>query len=479
MMGDVMRRSSAAPGARADNRSAADLVGVRALAVAAHRLDRCRSIDEVARVATTTGLEVLDARHVAFCRIDQDTCRIVVVEPPPADPRAVWMVRASYRADDRPALRALIRDRASWAAHARTVHDEPTVPDDPDAGDPVEVDTLRELDAASALSAPLVVNGSVWGQLYAVRGRPGPPFRVDDIARAEVLAALVAGAVARVDLEAQVRHLVADDPLTGLANRRVADSEAESALESGHETCIVMCDVDGLKRVNDELGHDTGDDLLRSVADVLSRAAAALPGSTAARIGGDEFCLVTVGRRRAEVADVMAETIAAFPLPHGAAISYGIASTAVTGSVSARHLFRQADTAQYKAKRARARALRSLVPATADAAVTAERVLVAGTAAIVAAQSGVVPRLCAFAAAATETLGGSAWAVLTRRSAAEPPSAVARGGSPAELGVESSTAVVIHDLWQVEIGMSATAATGEVVATSLDALAAVAILGAR
>ena len=69
--------------------------------------------------------------------------------------------------------------------------------------------------------------------------------------------------------------------------------------------------------------------------------------------------------------------------------------------------------------------------------------------------------------------------MLTRRSAADPPSAVARGGSPAELGVESSTAVVIHDLWQVEIGMSATAATGEVVATSLDALAAVAILGAR
>ena len=321
----------------------------------------------------------------------------------------------------------------------------------------------------------------MWGQLYAVRARPGPPFRVDDVARAEVLAALVAGAVARVDLEAQVRHLVADDPLTGLANRRIADAEAEAALESGHETCIVMCDVDGLKRVNDELGHDTGDDLLRSVADVLGRAAAALPGSTAARIGGDEFCLVTVGRRRAEVADVMAATIAAFPLPHGAAISYGIASTAVTGSVSARHLFRQADTAQYKAKRARARALRSMVPATADPVVTAERVLVAGTAAIVAAQSGVVPRLCAFAAAATETLGGSAWAVLTRRErrrrARRPRSPVvaARPSSAWSRPPPSS----IHDLWQVEIGMSATAATGEVVATSLDALAAVAILGAR
>src|SRR6188768_638781 len=105
MMGDVTRRSSAVPGARADNRSAASTVGVRALALAAHRLDRCRSIDEVAHVATSTALEVLEATTIAFCRIDQDTCRVVAVEPRPTDPRLVWLSRASYRANDRPALR--------------------------------------------------------------------------------------------------------------------------------------------------------------------------------------------------------------------------------------------------------------------------------------------------------------------------------------------------------------------------------------
>ena len=87
MMGDVTRRGVAAQGARADSRSAAGLVGVRALALAAHRLDRCRSIDEVAHVAASTAVEVLDAARAAFGRIDQDTCRILLVEPPPADPR--------------------------------------------------------------------------------------------------------------------------------------------------------------------------------------------------------------------------------------------------------------------------------------------------------------------------------------------------------------------------------------------------------
>jgi len=461
--------ASTAAAARAD---------VRALAIAAHGLDRCRDLDDVAHAATELGAEILLARSAALCRIEQDTCRVLAVYPEPTEPREVWMARTAFRAEDRPALRALIRDRTSWVAHAVDASGQPTEPDDPDAGDAAEVATLRELGTATGLAVPVIVNGTVWGELYATRSIGGDLFRVDDVARAEVLAAIVAGAVARVDLEAQVRHLVADDPLTGLANRRVADAAAETALESGHETCVVMCDVDGLKRVNDELGHDAGDDLLRSVADVLRRAAEALPGTTAARIGGDEFCLVTVGRRRSEVASTVAETISAFPLAHGAAISYGIASTAVTGPVSARHLFRQADSAQYRAKRARARAAKAAIAVEADPTVTAERVVVAGSAAIAAAQSGVVPRLCAFAAAVTETLGGAEWAVLMRRDEGEAPSAIARGGSPAELGRATRTTVVEHGTWVVEIGAAEAASTDAPVRTALDALVAVAVVGA-
>lgn len=461
-------------GARGGRRAAAALSGARGFALAAHRLESARSLDEVVQTAAALAAEMLRARLAATCRIEHETMRVLHHEPA-SDPRHGWRLLTTYRAEDRPALRRLIRERESWVAHAQDVTGQPTEPGAEGAGDPVEVAQLLEVGAASSLGAPIVVNGAVWGEIFALRGPDGGLFTTDDVATAEVLAALVAGAIARVDLEEQIRHLVADDPLTGLANRRVADNAAEAALESGEEVCIVMCDVDGLKRVNDELGHDVGDDLLRSVADVMRRAVERLPGSTAARLGGDEFCLVTVGQHRAEVAEVMLSTTLDFPLPHGAAISYGLASTAITGEISARHLFRRADIAQYRVKRARARARQSAVPI-ADPAVTAERVVVAGAAAITAAQSGVVPRLCALAAATTETLGGSAWAVLMQRDGTA--SAVARGGSPADGDHEQLVTQVVHGAWLVEIGASPHAAQGPAVTTALHALAAVAIEGA-
>jgi diguanylate cyclase (GGDEF)-like protein len=440
--------------------------GVLEIATAARRLEMARDVEDVAEIAAECALEILGASSAALCRIAQDTCRVVATAPPSRDVREVLWAQASLRAEHRPALRSLIRDRAPWRADLV----------DP-ASDPTEVETLRELGVFAALGAPVVVNGAVWGQLTALRRTVGQPFGEQEVAAAEVLAGLVAGAVARVDLEGQVRHLVADDPLTGLANRRVADSAAEHALASGEETCIVMCDVDGLKRVNDELGHDVGDDLLRSVGDVLRRISEELSGSTAARIGGDEFCVITVGHHRSAVQETVSRVVAAFPLPHGAAISYGMASTAVTGAVPVRALFRRADAAQYRAKRARARLRALSLPPQADPAVTAERLLVAGSAAVGGPEAGVVARLCAVAAAAADVLGGGEWAVSGRPGGGQ-PAVVARGGSPADAASTATPLVAFFDTWSVEVGASPTAATGPVVRTALTALVAVAVLGA-
>ena len=476
-MGSVTRRATTAKGAHRGGLSASDLGGVRGLAVAAHRFDACRRVEEVVEAAAQAAVDVLGADACAVARITQETSRVVHLDPPSNDPRWHQFLSTTYRADDRPALRALLRNRESWVAHAFDAHGRSVRPGDTSAGDRVEVEMLREVGAASALTAPVVVNDAVWGQITVVRDVDSSLFHVDDVATAEVLAALAAGAIARVDLEQQMRHIVADDPLTGLANRRTADQAAEAALASGRETCVVMCDVDGLKRVNDELGHDAGDDLLRAVADVLRRAADAIPGATAARIGGDEFCLVTVDQPREVVATTMATTVAKFPLPHGAAISYGVASTAVMGSVEARHLFRRADQAQYQAKRRRARARARTTPPISDPVQAVERLTAGGAVAIGAAAPAVVPRLCAFAAAATETLGGDSWAVRERMPGSQTFTTVARGGSPADAS-ETRLLTIERDEWVVEVAVAAAASTGRQVQTALHALVAIAVDGA-
>ena len=440
--------------------------GVFALAAAHHRLEMARQVADVAAIAAESALEILGASSAALCRIAQDTCRVLAAAPPSRDVRDVLWAHAQQRAEDRPVLRSLIGERTPWRAEIG----------DP-AADPVEVATLKNLGGTSALGVPVVVNGALWGQVTAMRRAADRPFDESDVAAAEVLAGLVAGAIARVDLEGQVRHLVADDPLTGLGNRRIADAAADEALASGRETCIVMCDVDGLKAVNDELGHDVGDDLLRSVGDVLRRITEELPGSTAGRIGGDEFCIITVGQRRSVVQETVSRIVAEFPLPHGAAISYGLASTAVTGAVPARTLFRRADAAQYRAKRARARLRQLALPPQADPTVTAERILVYATAALGRSSSAVVARLCAVAAAAADVLGGGEWSVSGRLDGGE-PAVIARGGSPADRGTDAVRIRGSHGGWSVAVGASPTAATGESVRTALDALVAVAVLGA-
>ena len=82
------------------------------------------------------------------------------------------------------------------------------------------------------------------------------------------------------------------DPLTGLANRRKLDDYLRELRDSQGEPTLLVCDLDGLKEVNDREGHTAGDTLLRGVAGVLSEVASAFPASLVARMGGDEFCVV-------------------------------------------------------------------------------------------------------------------------------------------------------------------------------------------
>ncbi|MFJ1899374.1 MULTISPECIES: diguanylate cyclase domain-containing protein [unclassified Streptomyces] len=222
------------------------------------------------------------------------------------------------------------------------------------------VAALRRRGRGCCVVAPIVLHGRAWGELYVARPVGEPVFGRADADFATVLAAVVAAGISQTERLEEVRKLAFTDPLTGLANRRAVDMRLDEAVErhraDGSVVSLAVCDLNGLKWVNDTHGHAVGDRLLERFGSVLSRCGAMLPGALSARLGGDEFCLLAVGPGADEVVAVATELCErAAELEFGNGVACGIASTGdpIGPVVSARRLFRLADAAQYRAKAAR------------------------------------------------------------------------------------------------------------------------------
>lgn len=147
------------------------------------------------------------------------------------------------------------------------------------------------------------------------------------------------------------------DSLTGLANHRAFTSRLEEELarsgRHGTSVSVLAMDVDAFKGINDSYGHESGNDVLIALADVL-RGEARLE-DTAARLGGDEFSLLLpqtdergAQLTAARIADTFRDATAALGRP--ATLSVGVASSM---SSSRRSLMTAADEALYDQKRRR------------------------------------------------------------------------------------------------------------------------------
>ena len=151
--------------------------------------------------------------------------------------------------------------------------------------------------------------------------------------------------------------LARTDELTGLANRRRFLAEFESFKEGVGS--LLILDLDGFKPVNDSLGHEAGDELLRQVARRLERV---MPrGSLLARLGGDEFGALIPGVDAHEVAYALRATLA-YPFTiSGNSIQLDVSIGEAVNepdSANSDSLLRRADEAMYRAKKLRAGVLR-------------------------------------------------------------------------------------------------------------------------
>jgi diguanylate cyclase (GGDEF)-like protein len=169
----------------------------------------------------------------------------------------------------------------------------------------------------------------------------------------------------RVEQEALVRRsreLEADsrtDPLTGLPNRRAFDADfaelVPAAQAVGSPLTLVVLDVDRFKRINDEYGHPTGDEVLRTVGRIVRDRCG--EDCACARYGGDEFVLslgATEAAARALVADILA-TVAGHPwssLAPGLRVSVSCGCAELGPADTATTVFYSADQDLLAAKRA-------------------------------------------------------------------------------------------------------------------------------
>jgi two-component system, cell cycle response regulator len=161
------------------------------------------------------------------------------------------------------------------------------------------------------------------------------------------------------------RRISVTDALTGVRNRRFLmkylPRELDRARRNGRSLAVLSCDIDHFKRVNDNHGHEAGDEILQAF---VKRAASCIRQSTGwiARSGGEEFVLVlpeTSQNEASYAAAKLRETLAANPIPTGAGpiaitVSIGIAALATEQELSEASvvsLLRAADRGLYASKR--------------------------------------------------------------------------------------------------------------------------------
>lgn len=220
-----------------------------------------------------------------------------------------------------------------------------------------------DLDAygvGSDIAVPIMLNGEAWGVVTAARRIGLADLDLHDLSVLRHLATQTAVALSNTMRWEQMERMALRDQLTGLANRHVLNAVLDEIYERDpvdrQDCAVIMCDVDGLKLVNDNEGHEAGDRLLIDAAAALQGATRDPANTTICRIGGDEFCMVIDGgalltaHEIASTIERLFERSADDDSPRS--ISCGVAF-ADADTPTRSDLLRAADMNQYETKRSR------------------------------------------------------------------------------------------------------------------------------
>ncbi|HVN07068.1 MAG TPA: HD domain-containing phosphohydrolase [Bryobacteraceae bacterium] len=234
---------------------------------------------------------------------------------------------------------------------------------------PAKFSTLR-----SALAVPLEGLSGTIGVMTLYRAA-SDAFSRDHLRILLAISSKVSLAVENALIFRQVEDSATTDYLSGLPNARSLflrlDSELARCKRNREPLCVVVCDLDGFKQINDRFGHLEGNKVLRQVADELRNRCREY--DYVARMGGDEFVLLMPGSDRRSIQHRLAEIrqLAIGAAGSGVSMSLGEAYYPEDGS-DAEELLAEADKRMYKAKQLRKKHRLPVYPQTpVEAAATA------------------------------------------------------------------------------------------------------------
>jgi diguanylate cyclase (GGDEF)-like protein len=174
----------------------------------------------------------------------------------------------------------------------------------------------------------------------------------------------------RKQMEEEIRRLAVTDQLTGLYNRRgfitLSERQLKIAARTGSRLLLLFADLDGMKWINDSLGHAKGDEALMGVAGILKKVFR--EADIIARVGGDEFAVLALGTSAEypeKLKDRLQQQIDLYnneeKRDYNLSLSIGIADSDPKSNVSIDLLMARADERMYENKKVKATTRRSVM----------------------------------------------------------------------------------------------------------------------